>query len=69
MKKLLLVEDDLSLIEGLKFSLEKNGFKTDIARTLREAEALFSREEYQIVKRIHSAAGWDTENLQNQRNL
>lgn len=49
MKKLLLVEDDLSLIEGLKYSLVKNGFETDIARTLREAESLFSRNEYQII--------------------
>lgn len=49
MKKLLLVEDDLSLIEGLKFSLVKNGFEVDIARTLREAESLFSRGEYQMI--------------------
>jgi two-component system response regulator RegX3 len=49
MKKLLLVEDDLSLIEGLKYSLVKNGFETDVARTLREAESLFARGEYQII--------------------
>mgnify|MGYP000984062388 CR=1 FL=1 len=49
MKKLLLVEDDLSLIEGLKYSLVKNGFETDIARTLREAESLFNQGDYQII--------------------
>jgi len=49
MKKLLLVEDDLSLIEGLKYSLVKNGFETDIVRTLREAESLFNQGDYQII--------------------
>ena len=34
-KKILYVEDDLSLIEGLKYSLEKNGFLVDNARTER----------------------------------
>jgi DNA-binding response OmpR family regulator len=33
----LLVEDDLSLIEGLEFSLGKNGFGADVARTVQEA--------------------------------
>lgn len=49
MKKILLVEDDLSLIEGLKYSLVKHGFEVDIARTLREAEERFSQEEYQLI--------------------
>lgn len=39
MKKILLVEDDLSLIEGLEFSLKKNGFLIDIAKTVKEAFA------------------------------
>lgn len=30
-KKILYVEDDLSLIEGLKYTLEKNGFQVDNA--------------------------------------
>ena len=30
-KKILYVEDDLSLIEGLKYTLEKNGFLVDNA--------------------------------------
>lgn len=49
MGKLLLVEDDLSLIDGLKYSLEKHGFEVVVARTLREAEASFFGEEYQLL--------------------
>jgi two-component system, OmpR family, response regulator RegX3 len=37
MNNILLVEDDLSLIDGLKFSLQKIGFNVDIARTVKEA--------------------------------
>ena len=35
MQKLLLLEDDASLIDGLTYSLKKNGFDIEIARTLR----------------------------------
>ena len=38
MKSLLLLEDDISLIDGLNYSLKKNGFYVDIARTIEEAE-------------------------------
>jgi len=34
MNNILLVEDDLSLIDGLEFSLNKNGFQVDIVRTV-----------------------------------
>jgi len=37
MYNILLVEDDLSLIDGLEFSLRKNGFSVDLARTVNEA--------------------------------
>ena len=37
MCRLLLLEDDRGLIDGLKYSLEKNGFDLDVARTVREA--------------------------------
>ena len=37
MSRLLLLEDDLSLIDGLKYSLEKNGFELDVARSVTEA--------------------------------
>ena len=36
--KLLLLEDDISLIDGLTYSLKKNGFDVDVARTIKEAE-------------------------------
>ena len=38
MPRLLLLEDDRSLIDGLTYSLEKNGFETEIAGTVKEAE-------------------------------
>ena len=37
MSRLLLLEDDVSLIDGLRYSLEKNGFELEVARTVREA--------------------------------
>jgi len=37
MNNILLVEDELSLIEGLEFSLHKNGFQVDVAKTVQEA--------------------------------
>lgn len=40
MDKLLLLEDDIGLIDGLKYSLEKNGFFLDVARTVKEAMAM-----------------------------
>ncbi|MBE7726720.1 MAG: response regulator transcription factor [Enterocloster citroniae] len=37
MNKILLLEDDVSLIDGLVYSLKKNGFDIEVARTVREA--------------------------------
>ena len=37
MSRLLLVEDDLSLVEGLTYSLKKNGFEVEVVHTVREA--------------------------------
>ena len=48
MHKLLLLEDDISLIDGLTYSLEKNGFDIDVVRSIKEAE-----------KRIAEDAGFD----------
>lgn len=36
MQKLLLLEDDVSLIDGLAYSLKKNGFDIEVARTVKE---------------------------------
>ncbi len=48
-KKILYVEDDLSLIEGLKFTLEKNGFTVDNARTVKEAYRYFPADRYGLL--------------------
>ena len=40
MYKLLLLEDDFSLVDGLMYSLKKNGFDLEVAGTIREAEKL-----------------------------
>ena len=37
MSKILLLEDDISLVDGLTYSLKKNGFETEIVRTVSEA--------------------------------
>lgn len=42
MQRLLLLEDDVSLTDGLTYSLEKNGFDIETARTIEEAERLFT---------------------------
>ncbi len=49
MKSILLVEDDLSLIEGLEFSLQKNGFYVDIARTVKEAFSMLDEKQYDLL--------------------
>ena len=42
-------EDDLSLIEGLKYTLEKNGFQVDNARTVKEAYQFFRSGRYDLL--------------------
>ena len=37
MSKLLLLEDDISLVDGLKYSLKKNGLEVEIVRTVADA--------------------------------
>ncbi len=49
MNRILLVEDDLSLITGLEFSLKKNGFQVEIARTVREALDRFPGQPYDLL--------------------
>ena len=49
MKRILLLEDDLSLVNGLSFAFKKQGFQTDIARTLREAEAFWTVGNYDLL--------------------
>lgn len=49
MNNILLVEDDLSLIAGLEFSLQKNGFLVEIARTVREAFSRIEDSKYDLL--------------------
>ena len=49
MNRIFLVEDDLSLIDGLEFSLQKNGFHVNIARTVKEALAVFEDNNYDLL--------------------
>lgn len=49
MKRLFLVEDDLSLIGGLSFAIKKQGYEIDIARTTLEADALWVDGKYDLV--------------------
>jgi DNA-binding response OmpR family regulator len=49
MHRILLVEDDLSLIDGLEFSLRKNGFEVDVARTVKEALAQLAAQKYDLL--------------------
>ena len=48
MSNLLLLEDDISLIDGLNYSLKKNGFYVDIARTIEEAEDVYKRQGHSL---------------------
>ena len=49
MQKILYVEDDLSLIDGLKYTLENSGYFVDNARTASEALARFKQDTYDLL--------------------
>lgn len=49
MSSILLVEDDLSLIYGLEFSIQKNGFSVDVARTVEEALQMYKEKNYDLL--------------------
>lgn len=49
MNRILLLEDDLSLINGLSFAFKKHGFECDVARTIREADALWEKDKYDLL--------------------
>lgn len=49
MDKILLLEDDLSLISGLSFALKRQGYDLDIARTIKEAQAYWQSEKYNLL--------------------
>lgn len=49
MSKILLLEDDLSLINGLSFALRKAGYELVIARTLGEADGIWEKDVYDLL--------------------
>ncbi len=49
MKRLLLVEDDLSLINGLSFAIKKQGYELEVARTSCEADTMWAEGKYDMV--------------------
>ena len=49
MKRIFLVEDDLSVINGLSFAIKKQGYMLDVARTFREADQIWAEGKYDLV--------------------
>ncbi len=49
MSKILLLEDDLSLIRGLSFAFSKQGYELDIARTVGEANTVWAEGKYDLL--------------------
>ena len=49
-RKILLLEDDLSLVDGLVYTLQREGYEVSVARTVREARrALQQGEDYALL--------------------
>lgn len=49
MKRIFLIEDDRSLINGLSFAIQKQGYALDIARTVQEADIGWADGKYDLV--------------------
>lgn len=49
MSKILLLEDDLSLITGLTFALQKAGYELDVVKTIKEAENIYIGRKYDLL--------------------
>ena len=49
MSRTLLLEDDLSLVNGLTFAFHKHGFELDVARTIIEANAFWADGKYNLL--------------------
>lgn len=47
--KILIIEDDLSLINGLSFAIKKQGYEIEVARTCAEADVLRTKGGYDLV--------------------
>ncbi|HHV31891.1 MAG: response regulator transcription factor [Ruminococcaceae bacterium] len=49
MNRILLLEDDISLIDGLAFTLHKNNFEIVVARTVRDAITALSEQTFDLL--------------------
>lgn len=49
MTHLLLVEDDLTIISGLKYALETEGYQVDVATTIKEANEYIASNQYNLL--------------------
>ena len=49
MKRLFLLEDDLSLINGLSFAIKTQGYEIEVARTTLEADKIWTSKKYDLV--------------------
>ncbi len=46
--KIFLLEDDASIAMGLEYSLQKEGYETALAKTVEQAFAMISKEEFSL---------------------
>ena len=63
MERILYVEDDPGLIDGLQYTLEAGGYEVDNAGTVREALALFRENAYDLLLldvTLPDGTGFDT---------
>ena len=49
MSKILLIEDDKDLQEGLRFSLEMDGYEVDSVGTRKDGEILIHKNDYELI--------------------
>lgn len=49
MKRIFLVEDDLSLISGLSFAIKKQGYEIEVARTTIEVDAVWAEGKFDLI--------------------
>ena len=49
MSNILLLEDDLSLINGLSFALRKQGYGLEVARTIKEVDTVWAEGKYDLL--------------------